>query len=205
LTDRSKTNNIFLNDHSIIAIFNTLDGDNIMNALKPRQTTPDLSIDTLKGNWKLADQKPDNFTMLVFYRGLHCPLCLKYLTELESSLQDFSNAGVNVIALSSDDQGRAQQTAERSNLENLTLGYGLTVEVSQAWGLHRSAGKGKTSIGIEEPNEFSEPGLFLVKPDNTLYWSNVSTMPFARPNFTEILGAVKFVVANNYPARGELV
>ncbi|MFT7491666.1 MAG: hypothetical protein ACI80S_001259, partial [Pseudohongiellaceae bacterium] len=37
-----------------------------------------------------------------------------------------------------------------------------------------------------------------------LYWSNVSTMPFARPNFTEILGAVKFVVANNYPARGEL-
>ena len=175
-----------------------------MNVLKPRQAAPELSIETSKGNWKLTDQKPDNFTMIVFYRGLHCPLCLKYLTELESALQDFSDVGVNVIALSSDNQDRAQQTAARSKLENLTLGYGLTVEAAQAWGLHRSAGKGKTSTGVDEPNEFSEPGLFLVKPDNTLYWSNVSTMPFARPNFTEILGAVKFVVANSYPARGEL-
>jgi peroxiredoxin len=175
-----------------------------MNVLKPRQAAPELSIETLKGNWKLTDQRPDSFTMIVFYRGLHCPLCLKYLTELESVLSDFADVGVGVIALSSDDQDRAQQTAARSTLEDLTLGYGLTVETAQVWGLHRSAGKGETSTGVEEPDEFNEPGLFLVRPDNTLYWSNVSTMPFARPNFTEILGAVKFVVANNYPARGEL-
>ncbi|MFT7490722.1 MAG: peroxiredoxin [Pseudohongiellaceae bacterium] len=175
-----------------------------MNVLKPRQAAPELSIETLKGNWKLTDQRPDSFTMIVFYRGLHCPLCLKYLTELESVLSDFADVGVGVIALSSDDQDRAQQTAARSTLEDLTLGYGLTAETAQVWGLHRSAGKGETSTGVEEPDEFNEPGLFLVRPDNTLYWSNVSTMPFARPNFTEILGAVKFVVANNYPARGEL-
>jgi peroxiredoxin len=175
-----------------------------MNVLKPRQAAPELSIETLKGNWKLTDQRPDSFTMIVFYRGLHCPLCLKYLTELESVLSDFADVGVGVIALSSDDQDRAQQTAARSTLEDLTLGYGLTVETAQVWGLHRSTGKGETSTGVEEPDEFNEPGLFLVRPDNTLYWSNVSTMPFARPNFTEILGAVKFVVANNYPARGEL-
>jgi peroxiredoxin len=176
-----------------------------MSVLKPRQAAPKLSIETLKGNWKLTDQRPDSFTMIVFYRGLHCPLCLKYLTELESVLPDFADVGVSVIALSSDTQDRAQQTAARSTLENLTLGYELTIEAAQAWGLHRSAGKGETSTGVEEPDEFNEPGLFLVRPDNTLYWSNVSTMPFARPNFTEILGAVKFVVANNYPARGELV
>jgi peroxiredoxin len=176
-----------------------------MNVLKPRQAAPELSLDTLQGNWNLSDQSPENFTMVVFYRGLHCPLCLKYLTELESALQNFSDAGVSVIAVSSDDQDRAQQTAERSKLEKLIVGYGLSIETAQAWGLHRSAGKGKTTIGIEEPTEFSEPGLFLIKPDNTIYWSNVSTMPFARPNFTEILGAVKFVVGNDYPARGELV
>jgi len=64
--------------------------------------------------------------------------------------------------------------------------------------------EGKTSIGIEEPAQFSEPGLFLVKPDGTLYWANVSTMPFARPHFTEILQAIDFAVKNNYSARGEL-
>ena len=176
-----------------------------MNVLKTRVAAPNLALDTLNGPWSLSDQTPENFTMLVFYRGLHCPICLKYLTELESSLQSFSDAGVNTIAISSDTEERAQKTAEKSKLENLTLAYGLTVEQAQEWGLHRSAGKGKTSIGIEEPDEFSEPGLFLVKPDNTLYWSSISTMPFARPNFAEILGAVKWVTDNDYPARGELV
>jgi hypothetical protein len=85
------------------------------------------------------------------------------------------------------------------------MGYGLTVEQSQAWGLHRSAGNGLTSIGIEEPTEFTEPGLFLIRADGTLYWSNISTMPFARPNFKEVLGAIDFVVNKNYPARGELI
>lgn len=176
-----------------------------MNALKPRQAAPELALKTLQGDWSLADQNAKNFTMIVFYRGFHCPLCLKYLTELENVLQDFMGAGVNVIAVSSDDQDRAKKTAQKSDLENVTLGYGLSVEQAQAWGLHRSAGKGKTSIGVEEPAEFSEPGLFLIKPDNTLYWFNVSTMPFARPNFTDILGGINFVVANDYPARGELV
>ncbi len=176
-----------------------------MTVLKSRQATPELSLNTLEGNWNLADQSPENFTMIVFYRGLHCPICLKYLAELEASLEKFTAAGVNVIAVSSDDEDRAKQTAEKAGLQNTALAYGLSVEQAQAWGLHRSAGKGKTSIGVEEPDEFSEPGLFLVRPDNTLYWSNISTMPFARPNFAEILGAVNWVVANEYPARGELV
>ncbi|MGH1428009.1 MAG: peroxiredoxin-like family protein [Arenicella sp.] len=176
-----------------------------MTVLKPRQASPELSINTLQGEWSLSAQSPENFTMIVFYRGLHCPICLKYLADLEASLQKFSDAGVNVIVVSSDDEARAKQTVEKAGLDNVTMGYGLTKEQAQQWGLHRSAGKGKTSIGIEEPDEFSEPGLFLVKPDNTLYWSNISTMPFARPNFTEILGAVNWVVANEYPARGELV
>ena len=176
-----------------------------MTVLKPRQASPELSLKTLQGDWSLSDQNPDNFTMIVFYRGLHCPLCLKYLAELETLLEKFTEAGVSVIAVSSDDEDRAQQTADKAELKNTQLAYGLSIEQAQSWGLHRSASKGKTSIGIEEPDEFSEPGLFLVKPDNTLYWSNVSTMPFARPNFEEILGAVNWVVANDYPGRGELV
>ena len=68
-----------------------------------------------------------------------------------------------------------------------------------------STSRGKTSIGIEEPAQFSEPGLFLVHPDGTLYWGSTQTMPFARPHFDEILGAIDFVTKNDYPARGEYV
>jgi peroxiredoxin len=143
--------------------------------------------------------------MLVFYRGLHCPICSKYLAELEKLASDFAETGVGILALSSDGEERAKQAVEDWGLNNTNLGYDLSVEQARSWGLHRSAGRGKTSIGIEEPAEFSEPGLFLVRPDSTLYWAQISTMPFARPHFREVLGALSFALANDYPARGELV
>lgn len=175
-----------------------------MNILKSRKAVPALEVSTLKGPWSLSAQSQEHFTMLVFYRGLHCPICSKYLQELEKTVGDFAESGVSVLALSSDNRSRAQQASDDWKLSSLNLGYDLSVEQARAWGLHRSAGKGKTSVGIEEPAEFSEPGLFLIRPDETLYWSQISTMPFARPHFKEILGALGFVIANDYPARGEL-
>lgn len=175
-----------------------------MNVLKPRQAVPPLEVSTLKGPWSLSGQQPENFTMLVFYRGLHCPICSKYIQELDRMVADFSETGVSILALSSDEKSRAQQAYDDWNLSQLEVGYELSIDQARAWGLHRSAGRGKTSIGIEEPAEFSEPGLFLVRPDETLYWSQVSTMPFARPHFKEILGGLKFALEKDYPARGEL-
>jgi len=176
-----------------------------MIVLKPRQPVPALDVETLQGQWSLSEQSPKNFTMVVFYRGLHCPLCSKYLKELDKLASEFDEAGVSILALSSDDKARTEQAQLDWELKNINFGYGVSVDQAQAWGLHRSAGKGKTSTGFEEPAEFSEPGLFLVRPDQTLYWSQVSTMPFARPHFREVLGALDFVVTNNYPARGELI
>jgi peroxiredoxin len=176
-----------------------------MNVLKPRQAVPSLDVATLQGQWSLAEQSPQHFTMVVFYRGLHCPLCSKYLKELNKLASEFTEAGVSILALSSDNKERANEAQVDWELNNISIGYDVSIEQAQAWGLHRSAGKGKTSTGFEEPAEFSEPGLFLIRPDQTLYWSQVSTMPFARPHFREVLGALGFVLTNNYPARGELV
>jgi peroxiredoxin len=178
--------------------------EDIMNVLKPRQPVPELNISTLQGAWSLADQAPENFTLIVFYRGLHCPICSKYMAELNKMTTEFAEIGVSILGLSSDGEDRAQQAMDDWGLSNISVGYSLSVEQARAWGLHRSAGRGLTSIGIEEPAEFSEPGMFLVRPDNTLYWGQVSTMPFARPHFREILGALNFALANDYPARGEL-
>lgn len=175
-----------------------------MKVLKPREPVPALDVDTLDGSWSLAEQKPENFTLVVFYRGLHCPICSKYLAEMNKMVDDFAEIGVGMIALSQDTRERAEQAREDWGLGKLEVGYGATLEQVRDWGLHRSSGRGKTSIGIEEPAEFNEPGAFIVKPDQTLYWSQVSTMPFARPHFREIHGALKFALEKDYPARGEL-
>ena len=44
---------------------------------------------------------------------------------------------------------------------------------------------------------------FLIKPDQTIYYLSVQSMPFVRPNFSEMLQAVDYIIKNDYPARGE--
>lgn len=172
--------------------------------LTPRQTVPSLVVSTLSGDpFDLAKETPERFTLLCFYRGLHCPVCAIYLRELESKVEAFAERGVRVLALSGDGQDRARQMAEKIGASRLQMGYGLPLATARAWGLYLSTSRGKTSIGIEEPALFSEPGVFLVRPDRTLYWLSVQSMPFARPNFAELVQALDFVVKNDYPARGE--
>lgn len=67
--------------------------------------------------------------------------------------------------------------------EHLRIGYGLSLSVVRQRGLYISSPRGKTPIGIEEPRLFSELGVFLVKPDRTVYWLSVQSMPFARSNW----------------------
>ena len=175
-------------------------------ALMPRQPVPTLSVPTVGGGtWTLADQTPQTFALVVFYRGLHCPICGKYLADLDRKLQEFAARGVGVVAISSDTEERAAEAKALWKIEHLTLGYGLDLDAARAWGLYISTSRGKTSTGHTEPALFSEPGLFLVRPDGTLYFGTVQTMPFARPNFAEILGALDFVLKTDYPARGEVV
>lgn len=167
--------------------------------LLPRTQAPAMSFPLVGGgDWSLADQKPDNFTLIVVYRGLHCPICKMQLQALQGKLDEFASRGVNVVAVSTDDTERAGKTREGWELDKLPLGYGLTIETARAWGLYVSSGINK------EPAQFSEPGLFLVRPDGELFYTATQNMPFGRPPLDEILMAIDFVTKNNYPARGEL-
>ena len=177
----------------------------MMRPLFPRQPVPSLNVPTVGGEtWQLGDQTPKNFTLVVFYRGFHCPICATYLGDLEKKLDEFEKRGVSVVAISSDSRERAERSKNEWGLENLTVGYGLELGKAREWGLYISASRGKTSAGVDEPALFSEPALYLVRPDGTLYFGSVQTMPFARPNFREVLGALDFVMSKDYPARGEV-
>ncbi|QXT39720.1 peroxiredoxin-like family protein [Gymnodinialimonas ceratoperidinii] len=172
--------------------------------LMPRQPVPSLSLPLVGGGaFDLAEESSPRGTAICFYRGLHCPICAKYLEEFEKLADDFAERGVGTIAISSDGEERAAEMKSKINAEKLRFGYDLPLAKAREWGLYISTSKGKTSIGIEEPALFSEPGLFLINPDNTLYYMSVQTMPFVRPHFRELLGAVDFAIEKNYPARGE--
>lgn len=174
-------------------------------SLMPREVVPSLDLPLVGGgNWSLAQQKPEHFSLIVFYRGRHCPICSLYLGDLNGKAADFAERGVGILAASADGEERATDARNEWKLDHLAIGYGMSIDKARDWGLYISAGRGKTSIGIEEPDLFNEPGVFLVRPDQTLYYGATQTMPFARPGFADLLKAVDFAVAKNYPARGEV-
>ncbi|MFT4701940.1 MAG: peroxiredoxin [bacterium] len=167
----------------------------------PRQQTPTLSLPLVGGDhFDLSKETPDFATLVVAYRGLHCPICASYLVELDRMTPDFAASGVTTLAVSMDGQEKAQAMAEKIEAQHLRIAYDLPVEAARNWGLYISL-----SIREAEPAVFSEPGIFLVKPDQTLFYLSVQTMPFARPQPSDILGAVNFAIKANYPARGDYV
>lgn len=174
--------------------------------LMPRQTVPALQVALAGGGrWKLRDELTERFLLLAFYRGLHCPLCSRYVSELDRLLPQFEKLKTRAVGISMDSEERAQAAKSDWKIRQLSIGYGLSWQSAMSWGLYLSAGMGKTSAGIDEPFVFNEPALFLVSSDATLYYSTVQTMPFARPNLGELANAIEFVNQRGYPARGDVV
>jgi peroxiredoxin len=172
--------------------------------LIPRNTAPALTVGTIGGGrFDLSTERPSRFTLICFYRGLHCPVCSNYLKELDRLTPAFSQRGVTTVAISSDDETRAHLMAQKIGAVNLRIGYGLELAEARKWGLYISASRGESSIGIVEPQLFSEPGVFLLRPDQSIYYISIQSMPFVRPNFSEMVQALDFVINTDYPARGE--
>lgn len=168
--------------------------------ITPKQQAPELEISLVNGGtWKLSSQKPENFTMLVFYRGLHCPVCKSYTEELQTLKEKYEALGVNIIALSMDTEKRAKISKTEWAVADIPLGYGLTEAQAKEWGLFLSKG-----IKDAEPELFSEPGLFLIRPNNEVYYVALNSEPFGRPHLRSFIKSIDFVINENYPARGEV-
>jgi peroxiredoxin len=179
--------------------------------LMPRLQTPALRVPLVGGgHYDLAAEQPKLFSMIVFYRGLHCGQCRAYLTELEQSLPEFESRGISSLAISVDGAGRAARTRTEWGLERLRLGYDLPLKVARDWGLFLTEGRPRAQ-GLSEPPICCEPALFLVGPDKTLWFSAVQNMAFARPRFSDVIEGFEFLFARGYftqkecPARGEII
>lgn len=99
-----------------------------------------------------------------------------------------------------DSPDRAAVSDEQWATGDLPLAHSMTEAKAREWGLFIS----QKREGSEEPESFSEPGLFLVKPDGSLYFSVVQNAPFTRPDQDDLLDSLAFIMENDYPTRGTL-
>ena len=167
--------------------------------LKPTQKLPNLTAPLLNGeNWSLHKQKPRQFTLLVFYRGHHCPVCRFYLNKLSAYLSQFEERGIDVLAISADTKEKAQQSQHEWHTGRLPVAYNFSIEEARQLGLFVSKG-----IKKHEPELFFEPAVLIVRPDNTLYGIILQSMPFGRPHMDDLLQTFDYIIEENYPPRGE--
>lgn len=169
-----------------------------MTRLAPDAAVPSLSLPLVGGgNFTLGNPAPRNFTMVVFYRGHHCPVCKIYLETMNGLVDGYREAGFELVAASMNDKAIAEKTKAEWNIGNVPVAYGLTEAAARDWGLYVSK-----AIKEAEAELFCEPGLFWVRPDGRMYLGDVSNMPWARPDLAFLLSKVPVAVDMGYPARG---
>ncbi|HAS6674676.1 TPA: redoxin domain-containing protein, partial [Vibrio parahaemolyticus] len=103
--------------------------------LKAGDTFPTLEATTLDGTKvRLGQSQGDATWQAVFvYRGKHCPLCTKYLNEIETYKQAFSDAGVDILAVSGDSKQQLEQHLEKLDI-SFPIAYGLTEQQMKTLG-----------------------------------------------------------------------
>jgi peroxiredoxin len=138
------------------------------------------------------------FSVIVFFRGLHCSNCRKQLAEIDGRLGELKDVGVGkVVAVSMETGDRSTLVVDQWHLADLPVAFGLDEESARSWGLNLSR-----AIKDGEPELFNEPGIFILDADGTLFWSTITTMPFGRPSLDDIIAGVRYARDHNYPARG---
>jgi peroxiredoxin len=166
--------------------------------VRPGAPAPSLELPLAGGGtFRLADARPRLFTMLVFNRGLHCPVCRAQLSELNRRFDELAERGIDVVSISGENEQRARQMRDEWKIDKVPLAYGLSEGQMREWGLFVSR-----AIKADEPAVFNEPALFLISPDGTAYYESILSMPVGRPRLDDLLGGIDYWTAHGYPARG---
>ncbi|OEF28178.1 peroxiredoxin-like family protein [Vibrio rumoiensis] len=136
---------------------------------------------------------------VVVYRGKHCPLCTKYLNELESHKQALADLGIDVVAVSADSKAQLEEHLQKLEV-SFPIAYGLTEDQMKTLGLYISSPRSEQ----ETDHNFAEPGLFIVNEKGQVQVIDISNMPFTRPELGTLLHGLAFIrnPEANYPIRG---
>lgn len=175
-----------------------------MTKMSAGDTFPSITVAKLGGG-ELTLGKAEgecDWSLIVVYRGKHCPICTNYLKTLNGLTKELKALKVSVAVVSADSKEQAEMQMELVSPE-YPVGYGLSIEQMQALGLYISEPRSEK----ETDHIFAEPGLFVVNEKGNAHLVDISNAPFLRPDLSMIVGGITFIrnPENNYPIRGTYV
>ncbi|WP_199609108.1 redoxin domain-containing protein [Flocculibacter collagenilyticus] len=132
------------------------------NKLHAGADFPEIEAKLLNGDIKNLPQPEHglDWKMIVVYRGQHCPLCTRYLNQLQDVKQKLAETGVDLIAISGDSKEQLESHLARLDT-NFPIAYGLTIKQMKMLGLYISDPRSPK----ETDHPFPEPGLFAARCD----------------------------------------
>lgn len=158
---------------------------------------PGFSATRLDGTPLTFEGSNGQWFLLVVYRGKHCGRCKKYLNKLESMQGDWREAGFDILAVSGDSIEKAN-----SDKEEFGWTFDMACELSEADMRNLGLYVSDPLSPDETDRRFAEPGVFCIRPDNTVQIAAISNGPSARPDLEELLDGMIFTIENSKPARG---
>lgn len=167
--------------------------------IQPGEIVPTFEIPLTNGETLSVPQglSQDGPTLLVTYRGLHCGICKSYLAKFGERIDALTELGVSIIATSSDSREKAETAQREWTNDRVQFGYGLSTEDAKMLRLFLTA---KRKDG--EPDEFFEPGMYILGADGNVIFVSVQSMPFGRPAVSEMIQRIGWMLENNIPPRG---
>ena len=169
-----------------------------MKSAKPDvgKPVPEMTFAKVGGGNVTVGGLRDRWSLLVVYRGKHCPRCKKYLNKFNAMLAEW-DAIMDVVVVSADTEDKANADVAEFGW-SFDLGYGLTEAQMHALGLYVS----DPLFEAETTTRFAEPGTFAIRPNGELMLVDISNGPAARPDLEELLDGMRFNIINDRPVRG---
>lgn len=169
--------------------------------LAPGAAFPEITLPRVSGGDVDLGRPSEGYDwkMVVVYRGAHCPLCTRYLQELNQALPELNALGIDVVAVSADSERQALSQLSQVSPE-YDVGYDLSVEQMQKLGLYISGPR--NGMNVERP--FAEPGLFVINEGGRVQMVDISNVPFARPSLPALTRGLRFVrgLSGDFPING---
>lgn len=166
--------------------------------LKPGMPAPSLSFQTAGGGeWNVTTTTPRSLDLIAVYRGLFCPYCRGFISQLASRLDAFRNLGIDPVAVSVDDRAKAQQASAEWQLGDMNVGFGLSTEVIRPWNVFLT-----TREQSGQMQTFCEPAVLLVNRDKKVFAMLLQSIPAGRPDVGNLLDGLEFLAKQGFPIRG---
>lgn len=172
--------------------------------LSAGQTFPDielLSPDGSKVNLLAAAHSEKTsypWTMVVIYRGTHCPICLKYLNAITEFKDRLKSLNIDLIAASADTAKQLDAMKEKGLEVNFPILTELAISDMKTLGLYLSDPMDES----ETDHVFPEPALFIVNEEGKVVMIDIANAPFIRPDLEQLVSGLEFALEKNYPIRG---